>query len=78
MFAIDIVGISNKMIPNVTIGALCECKHAAQSVNRVHRQCYTAKHTVVHMKHFNASTIRARIEGDVGGIHLVDKKHPLC
>ncbi len=66
------------MIPNVTIGALCERKHAAQSVNRVHRQCYTAKHTVIHMNILMRVLSGLELRGDVGGIHLVDKKHPLC
>ncbi len=53
MFAIDIIGILNKMIPNASTarGAVtCDQWSASRTTGVA-----TAKHTVTHLKHFNVS-----------------------
>ncbi len=47
MFAIDIIRIYNKMIPNVST--------ARGAVTVIRFQNYWQKHTLTHLKHFNVS-----------------------
>ncbi len=53
MFAIDIIGVQNKMIPNASMarGAVTCSQWSAYKTTGV----ATAKHTVTHLKHFNVS-----------------------
>ncbi len=54
MFAIDIIGILNKMIPHITAA-----RRAAPCGQRT-AICGAMENTAAHMKHFNASMTQVR------------------